>query len=147
MKIILFTLFIFNISIIGQTDWHRWKASDFTYRNDIGENNVVSADTSSAGIEVVSFFQNAYYFLFSNYDGDNCPFYPTCSHFFVEAVKATNIIQGALMFADRFTRDTNFFKSHSQYKIISNGRLFDPVYLYVLDMSKIKLEWYFEGRR
>ena len=53
-------------------------------------------------------FTHAYWILISDVDGDNCPFSPSCSSFFVESVKETNIFQGTLMFADRLTRDTNF---------------------------------------
>jgi len=145
MKFVLISLFLLTNVITAQTDWHRWKAPDFSYRKELPHSFSFKVDDSSVGIEVVSFFQNAYYLLFSNYDGDNCPFKPTCSHFFVKAVKATNILQGALMFADRFTRDTNLFKTKSEYPVNLNGRLFDPIYLYLFTVNPFEIEKYFAG--
>ncbi len=145
MKAILILALLLTIDITAQTDWQRWKASDITYRTAPQKKVIFMLDSSSFGIEIVSAFQNAYYLLFSNYDGDNCPFNPTCSHFFVQAVKATNILQGALMFADRFTRDTNLFKTRSQYPVEKNGKLFDPIYFYELDLKNINLKNYFSA--
>ncbi len=83
--------------------------------------------------------RNIYGFLISDLDGDNCPFYPSCSHFFVRAVRQTNLLQGSLMFADRFTRDSNIFKDLSQYPVRVHGRLYDPVFLYTLDSTQIDI--------
>ncbi|MBU0475828.1 MAG: membrane protein insertion efficiency factor YidD [Bacteroidetes bacterium] len=85
----------------------------------------------------MSFMQQSYSFLISDLDGDNCPFYPTCSSFFVQSVNETNIIKGTLMFADRFTRDSNIFKSRSHYPKHISGKLFDPIQNYLLTDSTI----------
>jgi putative component of membrane protein insertase Oxa1/YidC/SpoIIIJ protein YidD len=82
-------------------------------------------------------FVNGYWFFISGVDGDNCPFQPSCSSFFVESVKETNLIQGILMFADRFTRDINFYKREEHYPRAGNGRYFDPASLYTLKKEKI----------
>lgn len=118
---------IISSSIYAQTDWQRWGKAENLYQLKTGlSSNTHSSEHSS----FLHFARNLYGFLISDLDGDNCPFYPTCSSFFVEAVQQSNIVKGTLMFADRFTRDLNVLKIENNYPIAKNGRFNDPVLLY-----------------
>lgn len=133
--IIICLLFYFNIN--AQTDWHKWQPVNKVYRLKQNEGRDYSLDKHSAGSFLLTGLRDIYWFTFSDLDGDNCPFHPTGSTFFVKSVKKTNIIQGALMFADRFTRDSNLFKRKNHYKIDETGKLYDPVNNYTLNEDKI----------
>lgn len=123
----------------AQTDWQRWNKADISYQiNSSYNKNNYSFETSSISGVLVSSFINIYRIFFSNADGDNCAFNPTCSTFFVESVKETNIFQGTLMFADRLTRDTNFVGREDRYPLAKNGRLYDVPSNYKLDSKEIK---------
>lgn len=127
------------VLLFGQTETHRWGKADISYQ-------VKSPYTErSYGIEkgtaadmFVSSFTHAYWIFISDVDGDNCPFSPSCSSFLVESVKETNIFQGTLMFADRLTRDTNFFNRQHHYPFAANGRLYDVPSNYKLNTAEIK---------
>ena len=136
MKTIL-VIIIFYSSLLAQNDWERWEAAEISYELKSVEKKNYEFDTDSFGSFIMSSMKNIYYFTFSDLDGDNCPFHPSCSNFYVSAVKQTNIFQGTLMFADRFTRDTNLFKSRNHYKYYSHGKFFDPVEIYTLNKNII----------
>lgn len=125
-------LLFFSTNLFSQTDWEKWgKAeTDYTIKDNYRHRNY-NFNSDNAGNFVVKFFANAYWFFVSDLDGDNCPFRPSCSAFFVEAVKETNIFQGTLMFFDRFTRDTNVFKE-GKYPREKSGHYYDPSSLYTL---------------
>lgn len=129
---------ITTVSLNAQTDWRRWGAHEVSFELPQIEKKDYSIDRSGFVPSTVSIFKNTYYFLISDLDGDNCPFHPTCSNFFVESVKETNIFQGALMFADRFTRDINFFKK-GHYPFYKTGKFYDPVENYKLSLNEIKV--------
>ena len=140
MKVILFIFLIFFCSdIVAQSDWNRWEADNSIYQLKEVKDRDYSLDKSNIGTLTLTAVRNLYWFAFSDLDGDNCPFHPTCSAFFVEAAKKTNLIQGLLMFADRFTRDTNFFKKFGHYKIDETGKFFDPVDNYTLNENLIRI--------
>lgn len=124
-------LTIFTAAFFAQVETRKWKAQKVDYQLEQLHQKETKINTSGFSTLLVSSAQVAYYKLFSDYDGDNCPFYPSCSTFFVQAVDETNIIKGSLMFADRFTRDLNFFKSFNSYPIHKTGQFYDPVYKYV----------------
>jgi len=131
MRIVVFIFFFANISI-AQTDWSRWQKAEVNYSTEVkGNHNHGSSYT------YLSILKDGYSFIISDLDGDNCPFYPTCSSFFVESVSETNFIKGTLMFADRFTRDSNLFKTHEHYPVHSSGRLYDPTHNYKLNDSSV----------
>ena len=134
MKIFFLLIFI-SYPIIAQTDWQRWEAADISYELKSPNEKKYVFDTESIGGLFMSSMKNIYYLTFSDLDGDNCPFHPTCSNFYVSAVKQTNIFQGTLMFADRFTRDSNLFKSRVHYPYYSHNKLFDPVEIYTLEKN------------
>lgn len=81
---------------------------------------------------------NIYWFFISELDGDNCPFEPTCSQFFIDAIDRTNIFQGTLMFSDRFLRDANFINRGKYYSVTKNHHYFDPVDNYLFNNPNLK---------
>ncbi len=134
MRIVVFILILSNL-IFAQTDWKRWQKVDVSYSiksNGLEENHGHKKSSST-----LSILKDGYSFLISDLDGDNCPFYPTCSSFYVKSVSQTNIIKGTLMFADRFTRDSNLFKTREHYATHISGRLYDPIKNYLLTDSTI----------
>ena len=82
-------------------------------------------------------FANVYWFFISDVDGDNCPFRPSCSSFFLGSIKETNLPQASLMFFDRFTRDLNIIKGENHYSRVESGHYFDPPGNYILNEEKI----------
>ncbi len=126
MKLILAFVFSVSFATFAQTETGFWRAKKFEYScGDVKE----SFSYKKSGPE--NLFKKIYKRVISDYDGDNCPFEPSCSSFFVEAVKLTNIFQGCAMFADRFTRDLNYF-NRTNYRRTENGKLFDPPEKYLL---------------
>jgi putative component of membrane protein insertase Oxa1/YidC/SpoIIIJ protein YidD len=151
MKFILIFILLFTINIFSQTDglrqyqdttdWQKWGKANFTYqlqKPSTTEQRNYSLKGENLGGTILRSFADAYWFFISDVDGDNCSFNPTCSNFFVQAVKRTNILQGTLMFADRFTRDLNLFKLN-HYPRVEDGHFYDPVSLYTLNQNNIKI--------
>lgn len=134
------TLIIFILcgsSILAQTDWERWEAKDISYEMNVDKHSHINENSPSF---ILSALKGTYSFFISDLDGDNCPYSPTCSSFFIQSVQRTNIIKGSLMFADRFMRDSNLFKSREQYKTIVRNHLFDPVDNYLLKTETVRFE-------
>jgi len=140
--------FIFSLSLaIGllvstntnsQTDWVKWGKADYSYQvKGLAAQRDYSFDLSSPGRFVLKSVANVYWFFISDVDGDNCSFNPTCSAFFIQSVEKTNIVQGTLMFFDRFTRDMDIFGKLNHYPRVPDGHLFDPPNLYILDSDSI----------
>jgi putative component of membrane protein insertase Oxa1/YidC/SpoIIIJ protein YidD len=137
IRITVIILF-FALSIGAQTDWVKWGKTDFSY--EIKQENPhrqYSISGNNIGETALKTLAVSYWFFISDVDGDNCPFSPTCSSFFLQSVKETNIIQGTLMFADRFTRDMDFVDRLSHYPMAKNRHFYDPPSLYTLNTSKI----------
>lgn len=137
MKIVWLIL-VFSFSLFAQTDWQRWQKSEINYVEKI--DNSERSYSLRADDPFEFFLKTAavtYWFFISDVDGDNCPFDPSCSSFFLESVKASNIIEGMLMFADRFTRDFNVF-NRSDYRVTRRGRLADPPEKYLLSRVRSK---------
>ena len=59
-------------------------------------------------------------------DMSNCPFYPSCSQFMLEAV-SQNGIAGFFQGIERLKRCTNTEHSRGLYETLSNGKHYDPV--------------------
>lgn len=137
-KIFLSILFISAVCF-SQTDWEKWGAKEVSYQLPSPVKTQYIFDNSSIESFILSGSRNAYKFFISDLDGDNCPFHPTCSSFFIDAVRETNIFQGALMFADRFTRDLNLIKVKNQYPLTKDFHFYDPVINYTLLPAKIKI--------
>lgn len=136
----LFIIIFFLLvpSVHSQTDWERWGKADISYvikKAKYEDETRVEKPGFAAG--ALSVLRGVYAFLISDHDGDNCPFYPSCSNFYVQAVKEEGAVKGTLMFADRFTRDLNIFKSPSHYPLHTSGRFYDPPWNYTLTDDKI----------
>jgi putative component of membrane protein insertase Oxa1/YidC/SpoIIIJ protein YidD len=140
LSFFVFTIILFFISFAAypQTDWVRWEKSDPTYQ--IQENYLerdYNFSIESASDIIVKPVINAYWFFISDVDGANCPFNPSCSSFLAESISETNLLQGTIMFFDRFTRDTNIFDRQEHYPKIDKNHLYDPVTLYTLNKGKV----------
>jgi putative component of membrane protein insertase Oxa1/YidC/SpoIIIJ protein YidD len=137
-KITLAFILSFSFKTIAQTDWIKWNKADYTYRiNNLVEKRNYSFDFNNPGRFLLKSLANAYWFFISDVDGDNCSFNPTCSNFFILSVEKTNIVQGTLMFFDRFIRDMNIFGKVNHYPRVLNGHFYDPPSLYILDSDSI----------
>lgn len=140
MRKLIYILFLLATLSFAQTDWQKWEAKDVSYLlPSINEKKVNVEQTSITGF-VLNSLKNIYSYTISDYDGNNCPFTPSCAEFFVESAEATNIVTGFLMFADRFTRDMNFLKDANHYSLHKNGKYFDPPRNYTLNLQQIKFE-------
>jgi putative component of membrane protein insertase Oxa1/YidC/SpoIIIJ protein YidD len=132
--ILLLTL---NTSFFSQDSTSLWKKKVPNYAK---QNVVVNAEPDfSSGSFFGSFIKSAvkiYGYTISQHDGDNCPFHPTCSAFFIDAVTKKGVIEGTLLFTDRFTRDANFYKPSGKYYRLSNGKFYDPVERYLLKSTE-----------
>ncbi len=131
-------MFSFTYNLNAQTDWVKWEGKETFYELPATRHHDYTVDKSSFGMTLLSVVRNTYYFFISDLDGDNCPFEPSCSAFFLQSVKETSIIKGTLMFADRFARDLNFFKGMNHYPLLASNKFSDPAYNYTLHNEKIK---------
>jgi putative component of membrane protein insertase Oxa1/YidC/SpoIIIJ protein YidD len=138
MKFFLIIFLLAIAKVFAQTDWVKWGKANYSYElpNYIERNNY-SLDEKNWERNLLKVTADAYWIFISDVDGDNCSFNPTCSHFFVQSVKMTNIFQGTLMFFDRFTRDSDIFGKVGMYPRVKDGHFYDPPSLYLLDKNKI----------
>lgn len=135
-KIALVSIFL-STDLFPQTDWEKWGKAEIDYKlNSSLRHRDYSFGSDNPGKFVLKSFVNAYWFFISDVDGDNCPFRPSCSAFFVDAVDETNIFQGTLMFFDRFTRDLNIFKK-GEYPRTREGYYYDPSSRYTLSKADL----------
>lgn len=126
MKYISFLILLFSQLSFAQVEFEKWEAKTQNYVL-VSSFNEKNYNSSS----MLSILQMVYSILISEPDGDNCPFSPSCSNFFIEAVEKSNFFTGTLLFADRFTRDMNLFKDLNQYPKLKNKKLYDPVDRYL----------------
>ena len=138
MKLFFLFLFLGVISISAQNEWTRWESKKVSYEIPADPDKEYQADKSGFGMTILSAVRNAYSFFISDLDGDNCSFSPSCSSFYLQSVKETSIFKGTLMFADRFTRDINFFKGANNYTLLPSNKFYDPASNYSLHSEKIK---------
>uniref|UniRef100_A0A832DFZ3 Membrane protein insertion efficiency factor YidD n=1 Tax=Ignavibacterium album TaxID=591197 RepID=A0A832DFZ3_9BACT len=138
VAVILF--FLFAVSSVAQTDWQRWEKVQPDYLKSFypSERNF-SYTKSDLPYLLSKTLINTYWIFISDLDGDNCPFHPSCSSFFLQSIEETNLIQGTLMFFDRFTRDANPVNREEHYPVYKNYRFYDPPQLYTLSKDKIHL--------
>ena len=130
---------VFSVFISAQTDPYKWRKADISYQiKPVNIERNYDIEIGSVTDMFVSALTHTYWIFISDVDGDNCPFSPSCSLFFIQSVKETNIVQGTLMFADRLTRDTNFINRVYRYPMAGNGKLYDIPSNYKLDGSEIK---------
>ncbi len=136
---LFFIILLSTASLLAQTDWEKWEKKDFVYA--VHSEN--SKRNYSLKYESISQFISkavilSYWVLFSDLDGDNCPYHPTCSNFLLGGIRESNIVQGGFMFFDRFTRDSNIFFRSEKYARYKSGRFYDSYENYLLDESRIK---------
>lgn len=137
---LLFVLFliVFTGKSFCQLESLKWTKQEISYtKSDHFKSHNYSFQSDDAGEFMKKSFVNAYWFFISDVDGDNCPFRPSCSTFFIDATEDTNIFQGTLMFSDRLMRDFNPFKNN-HYPIDKSGHYYDPSINYSLSSEKIK---------
>ena len=139
MKKLISTILVFYCaSITAQTDWVKWEKVDLSYSTNTDyKQRDYSISGESFSEAAVKSLVSAYWFFISDLDGDNCPFRPSCSTFFIEAVQETNLPQGVLMFFDRFTRDLNVFERMNKYPRFGAVHYYDPASLYTLNEKLI----------
>ncbi|MHB8854075.1 MAG: membrane protein insertion efficiency factor YidD [Ignavibacteriaceae bacterium] len=139
MKLFL-CIFIFSSTIIfAQTDWQKWGKANYSYAvKDNFHRRDLSFDAKNPERFVLKSLLDSYWFFISDVDGDNCAFSPTCSNFFLQSVSKTNLVQGTLMFFDRFTRDMDFISKFDFYPRVPDGHFYDPISLYTLNKNEIK---------
>ena len=139
MKLFIIILLLPIINIFAQSDWIKWGKADYSYQI---KNNFQHRDYSLNEKNYERFllksFADGYWLLISDLDGDNCSFNPTCSNFFLQSVEKTNIVQGSLMFFDRFTRDMDIFGKVGHYPRVSDGHFYDPPSLYLMNQESLK---------
>jgi len=129
---ISFIMLISTFSLSAQPETSRWSAETGS------ENPAKSAASKSGGQRgILSNIQKAYKLVWSDYDGDNCPFEPSCSFFLVEAVDKAGLIKGALSFSDRFMRDLNPIKKAGVHTLSEKGKILDPVNLRINNSQEI----------
>jgi putative component of membrane protein insertase Oxa1/YidC/SpoIIIJ protein YidD len=135
--LIFFVLLLLTTSAFCQLDDLKWKKANISYElPDQFRHRDYSFASDNAGEFLKKSFVNAYWFFISDVDGDNCPFHPSCSSFFMDATQETNIFQAALMFSDRLTRDSNPVKQN-KYPVDKSGRYYDPAENYVLNYEQV----------
>lgn len=83
----------------------------------------IKGDVSEVAFKILV---NGYRLIISEPDGDNCPFTPSCSRFFIESLQQTNVFEAVLMASDRLIRDTSFGNKYEHYHIDKFGKLIDP---------------------
>lgn len=134
-KLFLILLLAFSSHIYSQNEFVRWEKAAVSYTRTGKNHDERSSGKSETGILDIAAF--TYRFFISDLDGDNCPFNPVCSAFFIRSAKTAGLFKGALMFADRFTRDINIVKT-DHYPFTRNFHLYDPVENYMLQPQKIR---------
>jgi len=137
MKSLLIIGLLFYSSLSAQPERERWTKAEVSYELPAPGSRIYRISASSLGSTLETGFMFTYKFFISDLDGDNCAFHPSCSSFFIESVRETNLIKGWLMFGDRFMRDTNFLKRRGYYPQHRSGKLYDPVHNYTLHNSEV----------
>jgi putative component of membrane protein insertase Oxa1/YidC/SpoIIIJ protein YidD len=137
MKLIPAIGLLFCTVLFAQPESTRWTKAEVTYELPAPGARIYRINSSSVGSTLETGFIFTYKFFISDLDGDNCPFHPTCSRFFIQSVRETNFLKGSLMFGDRFMRDTNFLKRKGYYPQHISGKFYDPVHNYKLNKSEI----------
>ncbi|RJP70911.1 MAG: membrane protein insertion efficiency factor YidD [Ignavibacteriales bacterium] len=137
MKFVFAFIALLAATCLCQEDYARWQAKELSYQ--IKNEEIHDLQSSNKDLEdvLITAARSVYKIFISDVDGDNCPFEPTCSAFFIESVRQTNLIQGSLMFADRFTRDLNFLKVLNHYPVTKRARFFDPTENYKLEQADV----------
>ena len=85
---------------------------------------------ASYKVSIPSVLVGASYKFYKKYitsqDMSNCPFYPSCSQFMLDAVSANGVF-GIFQGIERLKRCTSTEHKRNQYPTLSNGKHYDPV--------------------
>ena len=139
MKIFIIIFLYCTVNIFAQNDWIKWGKANYSYQiKSMFQHRNYSLDEKNSERFLLKSIVDSYWLLISDVDGDNCSFNPTCSNFFLQSVDKTNIVQGSLMFFDRFTRDMDIFGKVGYYPRVSDGHFYDPTSLYLMNQDSIK---------
>jgi putative component of membrane protein insertase Oxa1/YidC/SpoIIIJ protein YidD len=137
LKVTAVAILIFGFTASAQTEKEKWDKAGYSFsKKTINETRDYSLNGPIMDVPV-KILIDAYWVFFSEPSGDVCPYTPSCSHFFLQSVQESNIIQGSLMFFDRFTRDMNVTNRLQRYPLAKNGKLYDPVCNYLLKSDKL----------
>ena len=137
-KFILLFLFLISSSAFSQLDQFKWKKAFISYEKPSEfRSREYSFDSENPFDFIIKSFVNTYWFFISDVDGDNCPFRPSCSSFYMQSINETDIFQASMMFFDRFTRDMNITKALNHYPRVKSGYYYDPPQNYTLNQYKI----------
>lgn len=127
-------------SIYSQVEYEKWNKKEISYlKNDLFEKRKISFSNQNIVNVFTKSIINIYWIFISDVDGDNCSFQPSCSSFFVEALSKTNFFEATLLFADRFTRDSNIFDKNKKYTLTKFNKLYDPINIYINFNSSHKI--------
>ncbi len=103
-----------------------WQPATVDYTEEIPVKKKYYEITGDVSEVAFKLLVNSYRLLISEPDGDNCPFAPSCSRFFIESLQQTNVIEAVLMASDRLIRDTSFGNKYEHYHTDKFGKLIDP---------------------
>jgi len=117
--------------ICGVAYGQQWKAVDVDYAEEMPVKKKYYEIKGDVPEIVFKVLVNGYRLFISDPDGENCPFSPSCSRFFVEALGKTNLIEAVLLTSDRLIRDTSFDNKYKHYHIDRFGYLIDPPLRYI----------------
>lgn len=128
--LIVLSLLSTRLSFAQQKENQRWEKIPIRYSIPIEDfEQKLNLKFNKPSDYVLKPLLKLYRITISDLDGAICPFDPSCSHFFLEAVDKTNFLEGLLLFSDRFQRDANFF-NRTEYPQSHERRLSDPVERY-----------------
>ncbi len=124
-------LFVTQESFAQQIENQKWEKIPVRYTIPVeNRKHVLDLKFDKPSDYLIKPLLNLYRITISEPDGSVCPFEPSCSQFFIEAVEKTNFIEGLLLFSDRFQRDANVF-NRWDYSVSKNRRLIDPIEKYL----------------
>ncbi len=86
-------------------------------------NTTETSFVKTAFLDAIEFYQKR----ISPVGVHRCGFYPSCSAFAQQAVRERGALLGVVMTGDRLTRCNIFKGPGTDYLLLPNGRLFDPV--------------------
>ena len=79
MKIIVVLFLLHSVYAFPQSEKMKWGKSDYSYGiKSIEDGRDYSVNFKNPANAVAKSFINAYWFIISDLDGDNCPFHPSC---------------------------------------------------------------------
>jgi putative membrane protein insertion efficiency factor len=119
----------FYLAMLGLSQGQVFSDEDLhIHRQQVIRHNPYAFEPGSqtlTGNSIGSLFKFYKHFI-SSQDASSCSFHPSCSVYFVDAVKVGGLLKGTLLFGDRFMRCNSLSKEN--YPIYEDYRLlYDPV--------------------